>query len=230
MWQKFTTHPTQVNSGGSNEQSYQWETKIWWWIRSICIKVSHKIKSDKVWKSRHWPILLNFQLLRLINFSFNYPYPWPRQMFLVYVPAQILGGLFGFGLLSVSIPWSHYSEKSSAGICMTLPLEGMETGTAFICEFCFTAILILVCCGLWDRRSGHLQDSGAIKFGLTIAALSMAGGQLTGASMNPARSLAPAVWQGNLSFQWLYWVTPMVSSLVTTLFYRFVLSENKKTD
>lgn len=150
-------------------------------------------------------------------------------MFLVYLPAQVLGGLFGFGLLTVSMPWSDYAEKSSKGICLTLPLEGMEPGTLFICEFCFTAVLILVCCGMWDRRSGNLQDSGAIKFGLAIAALSIAGGQLTGASMNPARSLAPAVWQGNLTSHWMYWVAPMSSSFVTTLFYRFVMTEKNKT-
>lgn len=150
-------------------------------------------------------------------------------MFLVYFPAQVLGALFGFGMLAVSMPWHVYLDKSASGICMTLPLEGMQPGTAFLCEFFLTAVLILVCCGMWDRRSEKMQDSGAVKFGLTIAALSMAGGQLTGASMNPARSFAPAVWQGNMSSQWIYWVSPLLSSVATTLFYKYVLRENKKT-
>lgn len=152
------------------------------------------------------------------------------QMFLIYVPAQILGGLFGFGMLAVSMPWDRYLEKSTSGICLTVPLDGMDAGTAFLCEFFLTAVLILTCCGMWDKRSEALQDSGAVKFGLTIAALSMAGGQLTGASMNPARSLAPALWQGIFNTHWVYWVSPLASSLVTTLFYKYVLRENKKTE
>lgn len=150
-------------------------------------------------------------------------------MFLVYLPAQILGALFGFGMLAFSMPWSTYLEKTGgSGICMTLPMAGMETGTLFLCEFALTAILILVCCGMWDKRSEKLQDSGAVKFGLTVAALSIAGGNLTGASMNPARSLAPALWQGDWSSHWMYWLAPLSSSAATTLFYRFVLRE--KTD
>lgn len=149
-------------------------------------------------------------------------------MALVYVPAQILGALFGFGLLAVSMPWSVYEAKSAEGICMTLPLDGMQPGTLFLVEFALTAILILTCCGLWDRRSEKLQDSGAVKFGLTIAALSIAGGHLTGASMNPARSLAPAMWQGNYYSHWLYWLAPLSASVVTTLFWKYVLREDKK--
>ena len=151
-------------------------------------------------------------------------------MFLVYVPAQVLGGLFGFGLLSISMPWDVFLDQKSAGICLTLPMEGMSTGTHFLCEFSFTAILVLTCCGLWDRRSANLQDSGAIKFGLLIAALSIAGGQLTGASVNPARSFAPAMWQLNVTSNWVYWVAPLSSSVLTTYFYRLVLSPSKKTE
>ena len=109
-------------------------------------------------------------------------------------------------------------------------MDGMSPGTAFLCEFSFTCILILVCCGLWDHRSKDLQDSAAIKFGLTIAALSMAGGKLTGVSMNPVRSLAPALWQGCLRSQWVYWVAPISSSIVTTLFYRFVMQERRRNE
>lgn len=149
-------------------------------------------------------------------------------MFLVYLPAQVLGAIFGFGLLAFSMPWDVYVDKRESGICMTLPLDGMHPGTAFLCEFLLTSILIFVCCGLWDKRAEKQQDSGAIKFGLTIVALSFAGGQLTGASMNPARSLAPAIWHGNFDHHWLYWVSPLCASFVTTVFYRFVMQENSK--
>lgn len=149
-------------------------------------------------------------------------------MFLLYVPAQVLGSMFGFGMLAVSMPWDVYLHKSGEGICMTLPMTGMHPGTAFLCEFLLTGCLVLTCCGLWDKRASKLQDSGAIKFGLTVAALSMAGGQLTGASMNPARSLGPAMWQGNFDHHWLYWVAPLCSAVLVTLFYKLLLRDDKK--
>lgn len=146
------------------------------------------------------------------------------QMILVYVPAQIGGALVGFALLMRSLPWSHVIEKmhGGVGICLTQPHAGIEWYSAFICEFCFTAILVLVCCGLWDKRASHLQDSVALKFAVTVAALSIAGGDLTGASMNPARSLAPAIWNGQMQNQWLYWVAPLSASLCTTLAYKSI--------
>lgn len=149
-------------------------------------------------------------------------------MFLVYFPAQILGGLFGFGLLSASMPWDIYLDKSEKGICMTAPHDQIEPYTAFLCEFALTACLIFSCCGLWDKRSEN--SGGAIKFGMIVAGLSIAGGNLTGASMNPARSLAPAVWQGLYKMHWVYWVAPLSASAIVTLFYNYVLREKKKVE
>lgn len=144
-------------------------------------------------------------------------------MFFLYLPAQVLGGLAGFGILAASMPMNIYLEKIDDGLCMTLPHEDMEIHTAIIFEFFLTAVLILVCCGLWDKRAEKLQDSGAVKFALTIAGLSIAGGNLTGASMNPIRSFAPAVWNNNFNHHWVYWLSPLSSSCLTTMFYQYFL-------
>lgn len=152
-------------------------------------------------------------------------------MLLVYVPAQILGGLLGFGMLITSMPWEKYLFHSNdGGICVTEPMDGMEIYTAFLAEFFLTSCLILTCCGLWDRRSEKLQDSGAVKFGMVVAGLSIAGGQLTGASMNPARTLAPAVWQGRWPMHWVYWIAPLSAAVLMTLFYKAVIREKTKKE
>lgn len=70
-------------------------------------------------------------------------------------------------------------------------------------EFLITLCLILVCAGVWDSRNKTKMDSVPIKFGLTIAGLAMCAGQYTGASMNPARSLGPALINGNWQQHWV---------------------------
>lgn len=153
-------------------------------------------------------------------------------MIIIYFPAQLLGCLAGFGMMKISMPWEIYSEQSdSGGICLTQPLnDTMEPYTVFLCEFLFTSCLVLTCCSLWDKPSEHLQDSCAIKFGLTVTGLSMAGGSLTGTSMNPVRSFAPAVYQSAFNLHWIYWVAPLSASIAATLFYRLVFEERRKVN
>ena len=47
-------------------------------------------------------------------------------------------------------------------------------------------------------------------------------GPLTGASMNPARSLAPAVWNNQLQNHWIYWVGPLLASVISANFYKYI--------
>lgn len=150
-------------------------------------------------------------------------------MILVYIPAQIAGSLIGFGMLAASMPIQTYLDRTgnTDGICLTVPHPELSIFNAFICEMFLTMILILVCCGLWDTRNAKYQDSISIKFGLTIAALSIAGGNLTGASMNPARSFGPAVWNNHLDYHWIYWASPISSSVITTLAYKYVFRRDR---
>lgn len=60
------------------------------------------------------------------------------------------------------------------GFCVTHPTPLVSTVQALLAEYFATAILILLCCGLWDKRNHTRQDSTPIKFGLAIAALGMA--------------------------------------------------------
>jgi aquaporin Z len=63
--------------------------------------------------------------------------------------------------------------------------------------------------------------------GLTIAILVFAAGNLTGASMNPVRSLYPALFAGGLPMQdlWVYLTAPFVGSIVGTLIDRFIMND-----
>jgi len=69
-------------------------------------------------------------------------------------------------------------------------------------------------------------EAAAIAIGGTVGLDAMFGGPITGASMNPARSLGPAIVSGDLHRLWLYVVAPLVGATVGALAYQFVRSEH----
>lgn len=58
--------------------------------------------------------------------------------------------------------------------CTTEPSDDVTTLQALLCEVLVTSILIFLCMGVWDRRNSRNTDSTPIKFGLLVAAVSMA--------------------------------------------------------
>jgi aquaporin rerated protein, invertebrate len=58
----------------------------------------------------------------------------------------------------------------------------------------------------------------------------MAGGPYTAASMNPARSLAPALWNWNWENHWVYWIAPLSAGLFSSLFYRVIFWRKNPED
>lgn len=90
----------------------------------------------------------------------------------VYIVAQMLGGFIGYGLLKSVLPHSAIVPLGAAhGVCVTVPHPEIGAGAALGIEFIITAILILVCCGVWDPRNSKFHDSTPIRFGLAIACL-----------------------------------------------------------
>nr|AFP49899.1 aquaporin 5 [Glossina morsitans morsitans] len=141
---------------------------------------------------------------------------------LVYVCAQILGAMFGYGLLKVFLPaYIMDVAYNDHGFCVTVPAKDITVAQAFGIEFIITSVFVMVCCGIWDPRSATLIDSVALRLGLTVGGLVGVAGSFSGASMNPARSLGPALWHMDFENHWIYWVAPLTSSLLTSYLYKY---------
>lgn len=142
----------------------------------------------------------------------------------VYMVAQLLGAFMGFGVLKAVTPDHIFRPENSTGpgLCTTMPNSQITSTQALSIEFIITAVLMLVCCGVWDPRNSKHHDSVPLRFGLAITALAIAAGPYTGGSMNPARSLAPALWNGDFESHWVYWVGPLAAGLVVPLLYKAV--------
>lgn len=120
-------------------------------------------------------------------------------------------------------PEEIFVGAGGAGTCMTLPRDDISTSKAFFIEFFLTCGLISMICGVWDPRNKKNGDSAPLRVGLSIVALSIAGGPFTGASMNPVRSLGPALWNWNWDSHWIYWAAPLSAGFIATYWYKLIL-------
>ncbi|CAK1581419.1 unnamed protein product [Parnassius mnemosyne] len=133
----------------------------------------------------------------------------------LYALAQAGGAAAGGALLRALAP-------RAAACCRTCPAPHVSLAQAVCVEAALGAVLALCNCAAWDARNRRLLDSWPLRVGLTVTALSLAAGELTGASMNPVRSLAPALYSGDWTAQWVYCVGPPLGALCATALYRCV--------
>ncbi|XP_053670939.1 aquaporin-like [Anopheles nili] len=146
------------------------------------------------------------------------------KMALAYAAAQCIGAFMGYGILKLLTPTAVFEDakEKGAGFCVTQPNVAITDMQALGIEFVATMVLILVCCGVWDPRNAKHHDSVALKFGFTVGALAVAAGPYTGASMNPARSLGPVLWNGVYNAHWIYWAGPLGAAFLTAFAYKSV--------
>ncbi|XP_074032759.1 aquaporin AQPAe.a isoform X2 [Leptinotarsa decemlineata] len=145
---------------------------------------------------------------------------------LVYITAQFVGGLLGFGLLKVLLPSAYVKD----GFCMTLPHSLLTPIQALVIETIITATLIVVVCAVWDARNADKPDSVPMRFAFIVVAISMVAGPFTGASMNTVRTFAPALFLGNLNYQWIYWIGPNIGAILGCGIYKFLFAVPEKEE
>ena len=146
-------------------------------------------------------------------FALTRHFPWPRTV--AYWSAQLVGALLAAALLRASL-------GNIADTGATLP-SGSQ-GQSFLWELVMSAFLMFVILAVaTDTRA--VGEAAALAIGGTIALDAMFGGPISGASMNPARSLAPALVSGNLHALWIYLLAPVIGAAAGGLAYQFVRGE-----
>lgn len=137
---------------------------------------------------------------------------FPGRDVLPYVGAQCAGAVAAsFTMGAVVGP--------VGGFGATVP--AVPVGGAFAVEWLLSFVLMLVIMAVaTDERVA--PGFAGIAVGLTVGFCALAGGPLTGASMNPARSLGPAVAGGLWEAHWIYWAAPVTAMLVAVRVYEFL--------
>jgi MIP family channel proteins len=153
-----------------------------------------------------------------VTFAFALTRHFPWRCALAYWTAQLAGALAAAALLRGSL-------GDVADVGATLPAGSQ--GQAFLWEAVLTLFLMFVIMAVaTDTRA--IGEAAAIAVGGTVGLDAMFGGPVTGASMNPARSLGPALVAGNLHALWLYVAAPLVGAAAGALLYQFVRGEQPR--
>jgi MIP family channel proteins len=146
-------------------------------------------------------------------FALTRHFPWPRTV--AYWGAQVAGALLAAALLRASL-------GNIADTGATLP-SGSQ-GQSFLWELVLSGFLMFVILAVaTDTRA--VGEAAALAVGGTVLLDAMFGGPISGASMNPARSLAPALVSGNLHALWIYLLAPVLGAALGGLAYQFVRGE-----
>ena len=135
---------------------------------------------------------------------------------LPYIAAQMCGALLASATLRVLFP-EHLTLGS------TLPAGSWQQ--SFLLEFILTAMLMFVILRVSNGGSEPGVMAGAV-IGITVGLEAMFAGPICGASMNPARSLAPAVVSGTFTHLWVYLVATTLGA-VFAVGLHWIITENK---
>jgi aquaporin Z len=139
-----------------------------------------------------------------ISFALRGNFPWKR------VPAYIVAQLLG-AILATLLLWAMIGKQGSAGL--TLPGHGISTGTAMLWELVLTVGLVSTILGTASGPQ-NLGALAALGVGGYIALAGLWGSPMSGASMNPARSLGPALVLMDWTSWWAYLIGPVLGGMI----------------
>ena len=150
-----------------------------------------------------------------VSFGFALTRHFPWSGVVGYWAAQVAGAVAAALLLRASL-------GDVANVGATLP-SGSDR-QAFLWEVVLTFFLMLVIMAVaTDTRA--VGEAAALAVGGTVALCALVGGPVSGASLNPARSLGPALVSGELGSLWIYLLAPLVGATLGAITYQLLRGE-----
>ena len=137
-----------------------------------------------------------------------------------YIVVQLIGGTLGaFALSSVL-------GGTASGLGATVLAANVTPVQGFVVELILTFFLVNTIFN--TAVNGKAGNLAPVAIGLTLVFAILMGGPLTGASLNPARTLGPAIITGNYSNLSIYMIAPPLGGILAALLYQLVLKEQKR--
>jgi len=149
-----------------------------------------------------------------IAFAYAKKFSWKEVP--KYILAQVLGAFAASLIL-----WFLFPTSDILGA--TIPT--VDVWRAFVLEFLLTFFLMVVIINV-STGSKEIGVVAGIAIGAVVLLEAMFAGPITNASMNPARSIAPAIVSGNLQHLWMYIIAPILGALLAVVSCKMVKEEN----
>lgn len=146
-----------------------------------------------------------------------------------YIVAQVVGGILGGGVLYLIATGQAGFDVAESGFATNGYAErspgGYDLSAGFIAEVVMTMMFIVIILGATDKRAP--QGFAPIAIGLGLTLIHLISIPVTNTSVNPARSTGVAIFVGDgaLTQLWMFWVAPILGSILGAVIYRGIASE-----
>uniref|UniRef100_A0A8D9EMZ5 Aquaporin AQPAe.a n=1 Tax=Cacopsylla melanoneura TaxID=428564 RepID=A0A8D9EMZ5_9HEMI len=141
-----------------------------------------------------------------------------------YIIMQCVGAVAGSAVLQ------SVTTKPCCDLGMTALNPEINAVQGLVIEAIITFVLVLTVEAVCDDRRTDIKGSVPVAVGLAITCCHLAAIKYTGASMNPARTLGPAVIGSHWDNIWVYWVGPILGGVLAGVLYKMLLQERKGLD
>ncbi|XP_069478436.1 aquaporin-4-like [Ambystoma mexicanum] len=134
-----------------------------------------------------------------------------------YIIAQCLGAILGAGTLYLVTPTDVIGDLGA-----TMVNAKLSAGHGLLVELIITFQLVFTIFASCDSKRNDVTGSAALAIGFSVTVGHLFAINYTGASMNPARSLGPAVIMGKWENHWIYWVGPIIGAVLAGVSYEYI--------
>lgn len=141
-----------------------------------------------------------------------------------YIFMQVLGGIIGAELVGIIFESYENFGANGYGTLSAMPTTTLAIAILIEVILTFTFVSVVL------SASAIKNNNAGIAIGLTLTLVHILGISFTGTSVNPARSIGPAILTGgeHLSQLWVFIVGPLVGGIIAALFYKFVLKQKEE--
>lgn len=139
---------------------------------------------------------------------------------LLYMLFQVIGAIVGSAILFVLV--SNIEGWSGTGA------NGLQQGVSvlggLLAEIVFTCVFVLVVLGATSKTNGATNNFAGLAIGLSLILVHLACIRYTGTSVNPARSIGPALFEGGQALQqlWIFIVGPFVGAILSACIWKII--------
>lgn len=154
-----------------------------------------------------------------VTLAFSVARHFPLQRVFGYVFCQILGAICASLLHKIIFSDANHNFGATSFDTSVAVAFGFEVIISFLLMF------VIISVATDTRAKGEMAG---LAIGTTVAICAAFGGPITGASMNPARSLGPAIASSQLDAIWLYLTAPVIGAVLGALAYEKIRCEEKK--